>query len=83
MSSDPSDYAIPPKGKTPVPTMTVAAVIAWLDNEIEDLKAKQQAINNETMELIYEGTILHLELMKAQITDHSMNMLDEYHRQNR
>lgn len=68
-----------PTGSGPTPTMTVAACIAWLTDEIEALKDKEQAETDIMNKLMLTHTYLHLNVMKEQLVDHTMAMLDDYY----
>lgn len=73
MSND--NYQNPLSTKTP--TMTVAAVLEWLDLEIEYLKAQHKKTPQLVIRNILEGTWLHLGVMKAQLADYTFNLMDE------
>jgi hypothetical protein len=67
-------YTNPLSTKTPV--MTIAAVLVWLDLEIEYVRKKQVGAP-ELVQTILEGTALHIEVMKAQLQDYALQLLDE------
>jgi hypothetical protein len=73
-----NDDAKPANGG-PTVTMTVAACITWLDQEIEEVKDRFAQEEHEMVQLILKGTWLHLEVMKAKLTDHAMDLLDQHH----
>lgn len=72
MSND--NYSNPLTTKTP--TMTVAAILEWLDLEIEYVRNKKKG-EPEIVQTILEGTALHLAIMKAQLEGYTLQRLDE------
>ena len=74
------DYSQPVKG-TPTPTLTVASCITWLDLEIESLQTQYATEDHETVALVLKGTWLYLEVMKAKLMDHTLQLLDQHHGQ--
>lgn len=67
------NYQYKDTGKTPV--MTIAAVLQWLDMEIEDVKALPKP--NKALETVHTGIVLYLEVMKGKLSDEALKMLDE------
>lgn len=62
---------------TATPVMTVAAVLEWLDLEITYLKEKYNTEPSDAGKIILMGIWLHLDVMKEQLTGHTLQRLDE------
>lgn len=62
---------------TKTPTMTVAAILEWLDLEVTYLKGKYEKETSDAAKIILMGTWLHLQVMKAQLEEHTLQQLDE------
>lgn len=67
------NYQYTDSAKSPV--MTTAAVLQWLDMEIEDVKALPKA--NSAVKVVHTGIVLYLEAMKEKLTSEAMKKLDE------
>jgi hypothetical protein len=68
------NYQNPLNTKTPV--MTVASILEWLDLEIEYVRDLQKG-EPVLVQTILEGTALHLAVMKGQLQDYALSLLDE------
>lgn len=68
-------YTVPVNSNTPL--MTVPSILLWLDLEIDYLKEKQATESDELVRLILEGIWCHLEDMKDQLGNYTMQRMDE------
>lgn len=57
------------------PMMTTAAILQWIDMEIEDVKARPQP--NPASRLVVTGIVLYLEVMKEKLSNEALNQLDK------
>ena len=73
MSND--NYQNPLSTKTP--TMTVAAVLEWLDLEIEFVLTFHDAQSEPLAKIIAKGIVVHLTDMKNQLQNHTLKRMDE------
>lgn len=67
--------------KNPLPntktlTMTVPGILQWLDLEVEFIKENYKKEADSIVQLVLMGTWLHLEVMKEQLINYSLDSLD-------